>query len=256
MLSKYLSIIEKTKKKFIKVETINQEDIKLNVFESKIGGIPYWSKGQINSYPLINKTPMKLMWQINFNDLKEYDVDLDLPKSGILQCFVQYKDDLWGLEFDENVKNQKIKMIYHETIGENEIITGEIYAVNSDTDKMPWDNELKLKFSKEEEFLGLMDEYATSKNYDFIEQLDGDEEEYMYNEYMNSGSKIGGYAYFTQSDPRMYNKNISEDYELLFQIDTDDNLMWGDSGVGNWFIKNEDLKNKNFSNVFYNWDCC
>jgi len=44
---------------------------------------------------------------------------------------------------------------------------------------------------------------------------------------------------------------------LLLQLDSDDSidLMWGDSGVGNFFIKDEDLKNLNFSNVLYNWDC-
>ena len=43
---------------------------------------------------------------------------------------------------------------------------------------------------------------------------------------------------------------------LLLQIDTDDslNIMWGDSGVANFFIKKEDLLNLDFSNVIYNWD--
>ncbi len=44
---------------------------------------------------------------------------------------------------------------------------------------------------------------------------------------------------------------------LLMQIDTDDslNIMWGDSGVANFFIRKEDLLNLDFSNVIYNWDC-
>ena len=31
--------------------------------------------------------------------------------------------------------------------------------------------------------------------------------------------------------------------------------MWGDCGVGNFFINAEDLKRLDFSNVLYNWDC-
>jgi len=31
--------------------------------------------------------------------------------------------------------------------------------------------------------------------------------------------------------------------------------MWGDCGVGNFFINIEDLKNLDFSDVLYNWDC-
>ena len=42
---------------------------------------------------------------------------------------------------------------------------------------------------------------------------------------------------------------------LLFQLDSQDHILWGDSGVGNFFISKEDLKNKDFSHVRYNWDC-
>ena len=43
---------------------------------------------------------------------------------------------------------------------------------------------------------------------------------------------------------------------LLFQLDTTEDIMWGDSGVGNFFIKKEDLVKKDFSKVWFNWDCC
>jgi uncharacterized protein YwqG len=47
-------------------------------------------------------------------------------------------------------------------------------------------------------------------------------------------------------------------YRLLFQMDIDDEagIMWGDSGVANFFISQPDLESKNFSRVLYNWDCC
>ena len=72
-----------------------------------------------------------------------------------------------------------------------------------------------------------------------------------------SGHRLGGYPFFTQTDPRQYNEKI-QDYILLFQLDTDDaenDIMWGDSGVGNFFIHPEDLKKRDFSKVVYNWDC-
>ena len=65
-----------------------------------------------------------------------------------------------------------------------------------------------------------------------------------------------GYPAFTQSDPRYYNKEYSKYNTLLLQIDTDENIMWGDSGVANFFIDKEDLENNNFNNILYNWDCC
>ena len=70
------------------------------------------------------------------------------------------------------------------------------------------------------------------------------------------GHKLLGYPAFTQSDPREYHKKYGKYDTLLLQIDTDDGIMWGDSGVANFFINKDDLKNMNFSSVLYNWDCC
>ena len=69
------------------------------------------------------------------------------------------------------------------------------------------------------------------------------------------GHKIGGYPGFTQWDPR--GEGDSHDV-LLFQLDSDyhdseDRVLWGDCGIGNFFINREKLKN---CDVIYNWDCC
>lgn len=55
-----------------------------------------------------------------------------------------------------------------------------------------------------------------------------------------SGSKIDGYPYFTQDDPRPYSTNTeSEPFILLLQIDSDKEgkIYWGDCGVANFFIQ-------------------
>ena len=39
-------------------------------------------------------------------------------------------------------------------------------------------------------------------------------------------------------------------------MDSDDGILWGDAGVGNFFIDLEKLKQRDFSDVFYTWDCC
>ena len=73
------------------------------------------------------------------------------------------------------------------------------------------------------------------------------------------GHKIGGYPAFTQEDPRDIPKEDDHDI-LLLQIDTDNigerEIMWGDSGVANFFISRENLKQRNFQDVIYTWDCC
>ena len=76
------------------------------------------------------------------------------------------------------------------------------------------------------------------------------------------GHKIGGYPGFSQWDPRDIPKEDHHDI-LLLQIDTDyvdydadREIMWGDSGVANFFISRENLKQRNFQDVIYTWDCC
>ncbi len=64
----------------------------------------------------------------------------------------------------------------------------------------------------------------------------------------DQGHKIGGYPFFTQTDPREWEEKYQQHDILLLQIDTDDslNIMWGDSGVANFFIKKRRFVNSKF----------
>ena len=72
---------------------------------------------------------------------------------------------------------------------------------------------------------------------------------------------IGAYPTFTQWDPR--NPEEKDAYGItLLQIESywnnDSNssgIMWGDSGVANFFINKEKLEHLNFEDVLFNWDC-
>ena len=33
-------------------------------------------------------------------------------------------------------------------------------------------------------------------------------------------------------------------------------ILWGDMGIANFFIKNENLKRLDFSDILYEWSCC
>ena len=64
------------------------------------------------------------------------------------------------------------------------------------------------------------------------------------------GHKLGGYPYFTQTDPRSPDTRL----RLLLQLDSDEHMMWGDAGVGNFFIDPEALARADFSRVMLTWD--
>ncbi|MGI8932599.1 MAG: DUF1963 domain-containing protein, partial [Phormidesmis sp.] len=73
-----------------------------------------------------------------------------------------------------------------------------------------------------------------------------------------SGHRLGGYPLFNQNDPRLGSQD-DEPYVLLLQIDSEANgkidILWGDAGICNFFIKPSALKKLDFSDVLYNWDC-
>lgn len=84
--------------------------------------------------------------------------------------------------------------------------------------------------------------------------LDDKTTDYFYDHLPTYGCQAGGYPCFTQYDPR---ENSYQDYDvLLFQLDTVKDIMWGDSGVANFFIRKENLQNEDFSSVLFHWDCC
>lgn len=68
-----------------------------------------------------------------------------------------------------------------------------------------------------------------------------------------NGSKIFGYPFFTQQDPRESDTKYDT---LLLQLDSDnESIMWGDCGTGNFFINSKKLKEKDFNDVLFYWDC-
>ena len=77
--------------------------------------------------------------------------------------------------------------------------------------------------------------------------------------HQQSSNHLLGYPFFTQTDPRSYYAEKQADI-LLFQLDSaghgnDVDIMWGDSGVGAFFINPDDLAAGHFEQSWLNWDC-
>lgn len=249
LLSAFEHAIEPTRQSFIAITT-KPTDYTLPE-ESKFGGLPYWPEGV--PYPQFKKHPAKLMAQINFSELSSHGLTMpDFPTTGLLQFFFEHKDDMWGINFDDITKSN-VKVVYHPSTSSPTTDDLMVLKVANDDDDMPFEGCLALSFEKKEEFAGFTDLVASDNFYSSIEgDLTEEQQEIFYDQINNSGSKIGGYAAFTQDDPR----ELGVDWVMLLQMDTDENLMFGDAGVANWFIKREDLKNLNFDNVLFTWDCC
>ena len=274
-----LDILEKNKKPMIE---ISLSDEKPNLFQSKFGGVPYLPKDKEAPKDKANRQ-LTLLAQINIDELPENNI---YPmKEGILQFWI-LNDDILGLDYDTHL-GDGFKVVYYKEIDksvtEEEIL--EKYKPYKDEDSyFPIEGEFSLNFK-------LTDGYFSDSNDDFREIVDRemkkfyDENKDKYSEILKiydkenqlnyweiwdileedkkigkklfgAGHKIGGFPDFTQSDIREVG-----DYEiLLLQIDSDrtekNEIMWGDCGIANFFIREKDLKEFNFNKAIYNWDCC
>ena len=274
-----LDILEKNKKPMIE---ISLSDEKPNLFQSKFGGVPYLPKDKEVPKNKENEQ-LTLLAQINIDELPENNI---YPmKEGILQFWI-LNDDILGLDYDTHL-GDGYKIIYYKEIDksvtEEEVL--EKYKPYKDEDSyFPIEEEFSLSFK-------LTDGYFSDSNDDFREIVDRemkkfyDENKKKYSDILKiydkenqlnyweiwdileedkeigerlfgAGHKIGGFPDFTQSDIREVG-----DYEiLLLQIDsvgTEKNeIMWGDCGIANFFIREKDLKELNFDRAIYNWDCC
>ena len=274
-----LDILEKNKKPMIE---ISLSDEKPNLFQSKFGGVPYLPKDKEVPKNKENEQ-LTLLAQINIDELPENNI---YPmEKGILQFWI-LNDDILGLDYDTNL-GDGYKIIYYKDIDksvtEEEVL--EKYKPYKDEDSyFPIEGEFSLSFK-------LTDGYFSDSNDDFREIVDremkkfyGENKEKYSNilkiydkenqlnyweiwdileedkeigeKLFGAGHKIGGFPDFTQSDIREVG-----DYEiLLLQIDSDrtekNEIMWGDCGIANFFIREKDLKELNFDRAIYNWDCC
>jgi uncharacterized protein YwqG len=259
-LEMYRKQIEGTLKPFVKISTVKR---KTNMYQSKFAGNPYLPKTMEHPKDANNR-PMKLLAQLNFEEIPHLD---HLPTKGILQFFISAEDDVMGIDFDNQTNQTNFKIIFHDQVEKDEslLVTDFSYLDDLDTENFPIEHELFLTFNLDNEPVSIndfkMDELLGESVDLSVYVSDGEDEKELWEVYndtfLGDGHKIGGYPFFTQTDPRDYEERYAEKDILLLQIDSDfDNgIMWGDSGIANFFIRKQDLLNLNFSNVLYNWDC-
>ena len=254
-IDKVRAVLKDSKLDTVRLKPINKKP--RSVTSSKFGGNPYWPLTM--DYPTDGTgQPLHLLAQLNFSELPKLE---HYPESGLLQFFIA-NDDVYGYEFaspgqdpvDLATNPKNFRVIYHESMNSSELLTD--FPVKDDDCYLPLNEEYAIEATLDNEVASVSD--YRFERIDFGHTLDDDVMDYFYDHESALGSKIGGYAHFTQDDPRGY--LAKEDWWLLFQMDTEYSeavdIMWGDSGVGNFFIRPRDLKNKDFNKVWYNWDCC
>lgn len=253
MEDKLLKLIEKYKNetakecyKFICV------DGEISILDDKLGGNPYLPIGE--DYPIDSEgNPMPLLIQIN---LKNIELD-GWCKSGILEIFL-----------DKNVDYPCQYVIkYFEEGLEYQTEFPEI-----DLERFIVEKPIKIELSRDICHMPLTDYRAIEKICSLVNEIYETNIESRFdldnvigckwyskisNAINNPFGTIGGYADFTQEDPRA--DLIDDKDECLVKLDScldSDKIYIGDAGILFVLISEWDLKNGNFDEAIVDWDCC
>jgi len=242
-----------TKKTFVRASS--QAARKTKPWESKVGGLPYLPR-EISWPTAPDGRELFFLAQINFATLPS---QAPFPSKGIVQFFIN-DDDLYGMDFDDGENPDTFRVLFHPEVIEQES------RLHTKAPRQEWEEDL-LPHHPDESYplvFGLGEEIVPISDYQFYQYFGSDffrqfgENEWevmgqMEKSVRSLGHKLGGYAYFTQDDPR----RPEDPMILLFQLDSDErmDLMWGDMGVGHFFIREKDLAALDFSRVLYDWDC-
>ncbi len=259
---------------------------KPGITDSKFGGVPYWDMSM--DYPKTEDgSLLMLLAQVNLDELNREgnNPGNKLPQSGMLQFFIAM-DDVYGMNFDYTTDSdgrlvqEGYRVVYHKNIDyavpEEEIeALGMPNSAAEDLEEAPLWGEYGLTVEVKETYIG-MDDYrfedifrqaARNVGWEIEEQVGyynsfSDEgKDFLFEELEPSGHWMLGWPYFTQYDPREQEEEKAKYSVQLFQMDSDyggddDYILWGDAGVANFFISEEDLAKEDFRDVLYSWDCC
>jgi uncharacterized protein YwqG len=243
-------------------------------WDSKLRGVPYYPKDK--PWPTdVEGKPLALLVQLNFSEMPQL---AGYPTEGIVQIYIspEYNDtQLWGMRNDsKHSTNQAtrtdqsyFRVIYFPRVSRNaDDLIAATPAIEIDDDfSFPATDEARLTFSPGSSYVRPEDyrfrRFFGQDRYEFFSKLERDKSdiEDAYEKFMGDlyyFARIGGYSRVEQMDPRL--EFPDQDWILLFSLDSMGNgaypVNWGDGGVGNFYIRPEDLAKRDFSKVMYSWD--
>ncbi len=239
-------------------------DNKPGITDSKLGGLPYWPADM--PYPEYDGVKMSLLAQINFSDMEESEL---LPNEGILQFFIATNSNhIYGVNFKTPDLQECFRVVYHPSIK----TPVDIEAPRlEECENSPLRLEVALDIEPALSFININESefniiFKTVVAKLFQNNEPGEFFEFFNNEEMcaieqalmfspTPGHQLTGWPKFTEGDPRKQEQQ-EQFNTLLLQLGsqfTDDGelLMWGDMGIAQFFIPEENLLQCDFSQVLY-----
>lgn len=267
LLEKYCNIIIESKKSMTVLKTVKKIGSNDVAIRSQFAGSPYWPSSREAFWEKLVTTykEFSLLVQLDLKEIK----DSRLPTSGLIQIFVIGRD--YKIYEEEPTENEDVRgvskshfVVYHsnDSLDDNMIVecllldkdesnalefsaTPSISIVNMTNTQY-----IDAVFSKHnisEKEIDVFNDYDDVKNLEKILQMVKSdslksilEKTIELKKKDKITSRVDGYPHFSQDDERSENTKMTE---LLVQLSSDDNMMFGDMGDIQIFTSSEDLLN-------------
>lgn len=245
------------------------------LWNSKLRGVPYYPKDM--PWPVdVDAKPLVMLVQINFAEMPALD---GYPTEGILQIYLSAdylpEQQMWGMRNDnayatdqEHRTDQSyFRTIYFPRVSHDAegLITATPVVEIDDEYSFPALDEALLTFVEGSSYVRPEDyrfrRFFGQDARDFFYRAGPDMEHVLdaYEKFMGARryvARIGGYSRVEQRDPRL--EFPEQDWIVLFSLDSEGAgnypVGWGSGGIGNFYIRPEDLARRDFSKVMYYWD--
>lgn len=248
-----------------------------DLFDSRFGGSYAWPNDNGSLAPPPNN--FFCLLQLNLSDLNvstpNFVTCLSLPQSGLLQFFIR-ADDNYGMDAT-TFRGNGFQIVHHDLNRTAQWVRRR--PLVSSADKLPLGsraeellargirlssfvqqanlppsrNDHRLEstarsvYWDDEQHCGASHSPAFDQWYeDHIIPLD--------HETSDATAWLGGHARWSQGDIRTQYPN--DNYQALLSLASDGEIFqWGDMGDATFLVRRNDVKDRNFANALYSWDC-
>jgi uncharacterized protein YwqG len=245
---------------FITTEASPQESFPIGA--SRIGGLPDLPAEL--EWPSADDTPLAFLAQFNLDELRKFDTRTLLPESGFLFFFYDGDQRAWGFDPKDQ---QYWRVVFHPgsasdlarreapvSLPEEHVFSACALQLSLQQ-TLPQDSPFATasdKYSMLLELLGTTSTHHQLLGHESTIQGDVKLECQLVSNGLYRGDSSG------YGDPRATQLEAgANEWMLLFQADSDDSpkMMWGDLGRLYFCIREQDLKNCRFENVWMIFQC-
>ncbi len=241
------------------IEIRYQSEDRVILWHSKFGGRPYLP--QSTPYPTTsNGQHLFLLAQINFAQVPRLE---PFPRKGILQFYIA-DDGQYGMNYDDLTTQERFRVLFFPQVVEDEKELVTDFGFLPKPTKFPISKPHSLTFARRYAPISAGDYRFESavlgKDISHSERTLWEIQRVYFDGFDVGGEdKIGGYPEFLTKhdryDPREKQARKEEEYEILL-LQTSDTWFGGERGTLRFFIREQDLRKRDFSRVMYycDWD--